>query len=141
MLTEETHTSVIQDSLKDGITYILRHLTPESRFCLYVNLAAVRDGFDRSKQQCVEGRTGSELGSVWKAEQEVSWEVCGRQNSVCVCVCVCVCGHTRKCMVACICVFLCGGLHCINVIVTLLNLNFIHLKLLYMINCNVLAIC
>ena len=126
VLTEETHTSVIQDSLKDGITYILRHLTPESRFCLYVNLAVVRDGFDRSKRQCVEGRTGSELGSVWKAEQ---------------CVCVCVCGHTRKCMVACICVFLCGGLHCINVIVTLLNLNFIHLKLLYMINCNVLAIC
>ena len=92
-------------------------------------------------------------GSVWKAEQEVSWEVCGRQNSECVCVCVfvcvcvcvfvcvCVCGHTRKCVVACICVFLCGGLHCINVIVTLLNLNFIPLKLLYMINCNVLAIC
>jgi len=104
VLTEETHTSVIQDSLKDGITYILRHLTPESRFCLYVNLAAVRDGFDRSKQQCVEGRTGSELGSVWKAEQEVSWEVCGRQNSVCVCLCVCVWTHSQVhgCMHLCV---------------------------------------
>ena len=45
------------------------------------------------------------------------------QCHVCVCACVHVCGS--------------GSLHCMNEIVTLLNLT---LSLLYMANCNVLSI-
>ena len=57
---------------------------------------------------------------------------------VCVCVCVracmhvhvhlsvCVCMHAcvRACVRACVCVY--GSLHCMNEIVTLLNLTFIY---------------
>ena len=39
---------------------------------------------------------------------------------VCVCMCVCVC----TCAWMCVCVFVCGSLHCMNEIVTLLNLTW-----------------
>ena len=48
-------------------------------------------------------------------------------------MCVCVCVFVRVCV--CVCVW--GSLHCVNEIVTLLNLNCIYL---YMANCNALCI-
>ena len=54
---------------------------------------------------------------------------------VCACVCVCLCACVRACARARVCV--CGSLHCMNEIVTLLNLALFIYNFCNMANCNV----
>ena len=64
MFTDESYNDYIKGSLKDGVTYIQRDLMPESRYCVFVNLAANKDSFENFKRKCVDARTGSELDFI-----------------------------------------------------------------------------
>ena len=64
VFTDESYNDYIKGSLKDGVTYIQRDLMPESRYCVFVNLAANKDSFENFKRKCVDARTGSELDFI-----------------------------------------------------------------------------